>query len=73
MRIIRVSGCHDCEYPFYTELIKHNRCKKLTQLRIYDFIDKYIESKTLPDNCPLEKEKEFTMTDVHEAFGGVRK
>ncbi len=59
MRIIRVNGCHDCPWKY------ENWEQKGTQWRHYTGhicykgkfdINKYIDSETLPDNCPLEEE-----------------
>ncbi len=62
MRIIRVSGCHDC--PPDNKLMvldEYLGCKKIAigeRGGFYLNIEKYMESKTLPDNCPLEEGNE---------------
>ncbi len=49
MRIIRVTGCHDCDKK------KESRAGwKCPILNI--MVTKYFRDESLPDNCPLEKE-----------------
>ncbi len=50
VRIIRVSGCHDCWHCKSSFMVNDFYCKKIKMS-----VDKYVETKTLPDNCPLEK------------------
>ena len=61
-RAIRISGCHDCVYPeeqTYTgELEMYCMHPDIMAINKYLCVDKYIDTKTLPDNCPLEVEVE---------------
>lgn len=55
-RIIRVSGCHDCpciRTVYYADEAIAS-CKKLN-ISVYSFA----RTKTLPDNCPLDKKIEM--------------
>lgn len=53
MKIIRVSGCHDCpHYSLASEL-----CNLLWGTDILNATIK--DNKTFPDNCPLEEEGEL--------------
>lgn len=54
MRIIRVSGCHDCEYPDEEYLPPYIPCTHPDSPKDFN-ICHFIEAKSLPDNCPLEK------------------
>lgn len=55
MRIIRVSGCHDCPYRAWTikSIVYH--CDKLKSDVVTNTWD------TLPDNCPLEEDKYYEL------------
>jgi hypothetical protein len=63
MRIIRVSGCHECPYSGYMQnaknpLIGVTYCL-FPNLKYELIVTEYEDSKTLPeDKCPLEKEDE---------------
>ena len=56
-RIIKVSGCHECPNKHYG-MDSINCSKVILNEKDYINIDRYVKDKTLPDNCPLEKEGE---------------
>ncbi|KKK64349.1 hypothetical protein LCGC14_2985080 [marine sediment metagenome] len=59
MRIIRISGCHDCDpYKNYGTY-----CGKDRAISIHY----HVFHKTLPDNCPLE---EFTKNEAFDFLDG---
>lgn len=54
-RIIKVTGCHSCDYRFLNPIsgwICNNPKMKPTVV-----IMLHIKNKTLPDNCPLDKQQ----------------
>lgn len=60
MRIIRVSGCHDCDRCDKDTLTCNEMILKANIDKDYVLIDwghitKYYRTKTLPNNCPLEE------------------
>ena len=54
MKIIRVSGCHDCNYPDSEFLPPYIPCTHPDSPNNFN-ICHFIESKSLPDNCSLEE------------------
>ncbi len=64
-RIIRVSGCHDCPFCVIPELPNIGQVSYECDMTDFDLIvTKFKESKTLPDNCSLEKD--FTEEEIEE-------
>lgn len=76
MRIIRVSGCHEC-VPYAKE-VKGRDNEPLYYCCVHPeigikagqspfFIGGYIDNKTLPDYCPLEEDFGFTEKELEKA------
>ncbi len=59
MKILRVSGCHDCSYKFSVVTALPNiYCghPKMNDM----IITEYVDTKSLPDECQLEDELPYT-------------
>ncbi|KKK55599.1 hypothetical protein LCGC14_3072940, partial [marine sediment metagenome] len=54
MKIIRVSGCHDCTYKGDGSLPDKDFWRCLHKDNYWSEITIYVIGKTLPGNCPLE-------------------
>lgn len=57
MKIIRVSGCHECDKK---KMLSEGRyCSSLPSSTpiINKYIEEYIASQTVHPDCPLEEEK----------------
>ena len=74
MKIIRVTGCHACPYARqqmerYSDIDQYYICFKTGLINT-----EYYNTKTLPDNCPLEEEQNDQPKYSHnEAFEIARK
>jgi hypothetical protein len=55
MRIIRVSGCHDCEPYAKWANLDDRICLHPKRPDGLSDINSFVKNKTLPDNCPLEE------------------
>jgi len=51
-KIIRVSGCHDCDKAQWFRDEQEYQCHLLSE-----DVTEYYRGKTLPDDCPLEDDK----------------
>ena len=58
MKVIRVSGCHDCTYKGDGSLPDEDFWRCLHRDNYWAEITIYVIDKTLPDNCPLEEDKD---------------
>lgn len=60
MKIIRISGCHDCPLRAYLQ-DPADPSKGITECYSDDtpetVVTEHERNKTLPDNCPLDDEK----------------
>ncbi len=75
MKIIKVNGCHDCvpDYTKYTYNHVRFCAHPDRKMDSYDdsiLIQSHIDTKTLPDNCPLEDEPSYGR--VHSSYGMSR-
>ncbi len=70
VKIIRVSGCHDCPYCRFDGEAKGAidcyYCYWATSTKV----DSYMKKATLPDNCPLEEEVDIHYPTVDEELFG---
>ena len=55
-RIIKVSGCHQCPDKLGPNGSKWFACRGMDYSKSVNDITEYVRNKTLPDNCPLDKE-----------------
>ena len=71
MKLIKVSGCHECPYCYNEHVCQYPKAYFLdsTGVVIMKVGVEYSE-KTLPDNCPLE---ESPKTGFGSAFDGTLK
>ncbi len=71
-RIIRVIGCHECPIMnlFHTQDMSSDiySCPKIDYTDNKNDVGEYVKSKTLPDNCPLERDNTIGL-----ALGWLRK
>ncbi len=69
MRIIKVTGCHDCPYARFSISDKDFYCAKNPPRRI----DSYIDANILHYNCPLEEVVQIiTKARVEEVHGSAK-
>ncbi len=72
MKIIKVSGCHDCDGYAKQQIARisgdtywicsNTKAKTTKWSKLPFYIDEYIKAKTLPDNCPLEEDNTVGLT-----------